>query len=126
MTEQEASQLQQQLQLIEQNINEMQDINESLVGIEKGSNDILANLGKNIYIPVEIKDKKLIIEVGNKNYVKKSIPEAKEVIEDQIKKLMKTKMEILGKLQELQSEMENMMQELQKTQEKESKEQKKK
>jgi len=111
MFEQEAQQLNQQLQLIEQNINEMQDLKASLDEIAKGeSKEILASLGKGLYIPVEIKDKKLVVEVGNKNFVKKSIPQTKEIIEEQSKKLVVGKTQILERLEALQSEIEGLMQ----------------
>ena len=110
MFEQEAQQLNQQLQLIEQNISEMQDLELSLDEIDKKeNNEILANLGKGIYIPVEIKDKKLIVEVGNKNFVKKTISETKDIIKEQLIKLVGAKSQISERLESLQSEIETLM-----------------
>lgn len=122
MFEQEAQQLNQQLQLIDQNISEMQDLELSLDEIEKKeNNEILANLGKGIYIPVEIKDKKLIVEVGNKNFVKKTIPEAKEIIKEQLVKLVSAKSQISERLDVLQAEIGNLMQNIEKEGKKEKK-----
>tara|TARA_Y100000310_G_scaffold325935_1_gene390176 strand:+ start:2674 stop:3078 length:405 start_codon:yes stop_codon:yes gene_type:complete len=119
MFEQEAQQLNQQLQLIEQNVSEMQDLELSLDEIEKKeNNEILANLGKGIYIPVEIKDKKLIVEVGNKNFIKKTIPEAKDIIKEQLVKLISAKSQISERLNSLQSEISGMMQNMEKEAEK--------
>ena len=85
MIEQEAQQLNQQIQLIEQNTIELQDLNKSLDEIEQEeSKEILAGLGKGIYLPVKITDKNLIVEVGNKIFVKKTIPETKELIKEQL------------------------------------------
>ena len=110
MFEQETQQLNQQLQLIEQNISEMQDLNLSLEEIEKEeSKEILANLGKGIYIPVDIKDRKLIIGVGNKNFIKKTIPETKNIIQEQLKKLVGGRAQISERLEALQSEIGNLM-----------------
>ena len=76
MAEQEAEQFNKQIELIDQHVSEMREIEEALEKIqEKDTKEILANLGKKIFIPVEIKDKTLIVEVGNKTFVKKSIPE---------------------------------------------------
>jgi prefoldin alpha subunit len=116
MIEQQSNQLNQQLQLIEQNIAEMQELELSLHEIDKkDSKEILANIGKRIYIPVEIKDKKLIVEVGNKNFVKKTIPETIVVIKDQTKKLEEERDRIVNELEDLQKKVEVLMEELQKS-----------
>jgi prefoldin alpha subunit len=115
MIEQEAQQLNQQLQLIEQNISEIFEIKTSLEEIEKKeSKEILANLGKKIYIPVEIKEKHLIVEVGNKKLVKKSFSETKELVSEQLNKLDQAKMHISNRLESLQSEAERLMLEMEK------------
>ena len=117
MLEQEANKLAQQLQLIENNLSEIQDIKEGLEEIDKKeTKEILANIGKKIYIPVEIKDKNLIIEIGNKKFVKKSIPETKKLIEEQVNKMNNAKQEITNKLEDLQEEANNLIQEFQKAQ----------
>ena len=115
MMEQEGQQLSQQLQLIEQNTFDMQELELSLEEInKKESKEILANLGKGIYIPVEIKDKKLIVEVGKKNFVKKTISETKDIIMEQMVKLVSAKTQILDRLEVLQIEIHGLMQNIQK------------
>lgn len=117
MLEQEANKLSQQLQLIENNLNEIGEIKEGLDEIEeKETIEMLANIGKKIYIPVEIKDKNLIIEVGNKKFVKKSISETKELINEQIGKLNSARQEITEKLEELQEEANKLMMQIEKSQ----------
>ena len=107
--EQEFNQFSQQLELIEQNILEMQELRRSLAEVDKDeSKEILASLGRGIYIPVEIKDKKLIVEIGKKNLIKKTIPETINLIEEQITKLGIGKESIRRKLEDLQAEIENI------------------
>ena len=115
MMEQEVNQLNQQLQLIEQNIAEMSELKASLdeIGVKK---EIMANLGKRIYIPVEIKEDKLIVDVGKENFVKKSVNETKEIVERESGKLNDGKNEIMERLESLQSEMNRMIMEIQKEQ----------
>ena len=115
MMEQEVNYLNQQLQLIDENIKEMNQISDSLGEIKKG-NEILSNLGKKIYLPVEVKDDKLVVEVGRGNYVKKSISETKEILERENNKLMEGKGKIIERLNFLQEEMSRMLMELQKEQ----------
>ena len=127
MMEQEAQQLNQQLQLIEQNVSEMQELGLSLDEVNKGeSKEILASLGKGIYIPVEIKDKKLIVEVGKKNFVKKTIPETKNIISEQLAKLIGAKTQTLERLETLQKEISGLMHNIEKERSKDNKEDKKK
>lgn len=125
--EQEADALNQQLQLIEQNLSEIKDLGLSLGEIEKKDNkDILVNIGKRIYLPVEIKDNNLFVEIGKGNFVKKTGSEAREIIEEQIKKLIIGKEEITKRLDELQQEANNLMQVFIKESQKKRKEEKEK
>ena len=127
MMEQESNQLNEQLQMIEQSVNEMLELKASLDEIGKNENkEILANIGKRIYIPVEIKDKKLIVEVGKKNFVKKTIPQAKEIITDQLKKLITAKAQTMERLEALQTEINGLMEVLQKQNSEEVKSERKK
>lgn len=120
MMEQEANRLSQQLQMIENNLKEIEGIKDGLKEIEKKeTKEILANIGKKIYIPVEIKDKNLIIEVGNKKFVKKSISETRELIKEQIEKLNSARQEITGALEQLQEEAGKLMMNIQNSQEEE-------
>lgn len=108
--EQETQQLEQQLQLVEQSIIEMQSLISSLDEIEKtDKKEIFANIGRGIYIPAEIKDKTLSVEVGNKVFVKKSIPETKEIIEDQMQKLGSAREQISDRIEDLRQEVNQLI-----------------
>ncbi len=108
--EQETQQLEQQLQLIEQSLIEMQNLSSSLDELEKtDKKDIFANIGRGIYIPAEIKDKTLSVEVGNKVFVKKSIPETKEIIEDQVQRLGSVREQISNRIEDLRVEVNQLM-----------------
>ena len=124
MIEQEAGQLNEQLQIIEQNVKEMTNLNESLEELEskKEGEEMLVNIGKRIYLPVNIKEKGLIVEVGKGNLVKKNVAETKGVVDEQIKRLGEARVEIMNRLGELQQEMMKMMNAAQEEQVKEKKE----
>ena len=115
MIEQEANQLNEQVRLIEQNIREMAELKESLEEIEKlkKGDEILANLGKRIFIPVEVKDKNLIVDVGNRKFVKKSVLETGRIIDEQTEDLMNARGQIAGRLEDLQEEMKNLIDDIQ-------------
>ncbi len=57
--------------------------------------------------------KELNVDVGNGNFVKKSIPETKELIEEQIKKLGQIKEELEQNLKQLGEELTKMMDDIQ-------------
>jgi len=117
MMEQESNQLNQHLEIISQNLNEMEELKRSLEEIEKSdNNEILANLGKRIYIPVEIKEKKLIVEVGNKTYVKKSVKDTIDLIKTQIQKLNLAKDKISMDIEGLQDRFNVLIEEFEKEQ----------
>ncbi|MBT4135744.1 prefoldin subunit alpha [archaeon] len=117
MMEQEGNQLNQQLELIEQNVSEMNALRESLKEIESSESDeILANIGKKIFIPVKIREKKLIVDIGQGNLVKKTIPDAISLIEGQIGKLNQANEQVRERLGVIQQESENLMKVFEKAQ----------
>lgn len=117
MMEQETNQLNEQLKSVDQNVAEMNDLKASLEEIENNDNkEIMANLGKRIFLPVDIRDKSLIVEVGKGNFVKKSVPDTKKIVDEEGDKLMEAKNQIMGRLDELQNEMNQMIMEFQKAQ----------
>ena len=124
LIDQEANQLSEQLKLIELNVQEMNELKLSLDEIDNlNDNDkkILTNLGRKIYLPVTINDNKLIVEVGKDNFVKKSIPETKKIINDQIERLNDAKYQIIEMLNNLQTKMDNLISEIEGEQNKSNK-----
>ncbi|MEM0465212.1 MAG: prefoldin subunit alpha [Candidatus Pacearchaeota archaeon] len=117
--EQEAQQLNQQIQIIEQNISEIISVKESINEIQKEDvKEILANLGKKVFIPVEIKEKYFIVDVGNKKFVKKSFSEINNLISEQLEKLRITRNQISKRLEDLEKEAEKILNEIEKSKEK--------
>jgi prefoldin alpha subunit len=110
MMEQEANQIEQQLQLIEQHTSDLNSLKIGLDELEKtDKKEILANIGKGIYINAEIKNKELLVEVGDKNLVKKTIPETKKIVESQIAKLTDAKQEMMQRIESLGLEMNEII-----------------
>lgn len=110
MLEQESNHLQQQMQLIEQQNLELQTLQIGLRELEKTKEKkMLANLGKGIFIKTQIENKELIVDVGNKTFVQKNIPETLKVIDEQLEKLLEAKKKVLMKMQELQHRMQEIV-----------------
>lgn len=110
MMEQEMQQLNSQSEMIEQNIKEMNELKDSLNEIEKNeTKEILVNIGKKIYIPVQISKKELVVEVGNKCYVNKSITDTIIIADEQLKKLIIAKTQIADRLAEIEMDLSKMI-----------------
>lgn len=110
MYEQQIKQLQQQLEAIERGIVELTSLNfglDELVGNK--DKEIFASIGKGIFIKAKLISEELNVDVGEGNIVKKSVPETKELIEEQIKKLGEVKKELENNLEEIGKEITKMM-----------------
>ncbi len=86
--EKQIIQIQEQLRVIEQATLEMNQINFGLDEIKKRKNsEILAPIGRGIFVKAKLISEELTVDVGEGNFVKKGVPETKELITKQIGKL---------------------------------------
>jgi prefoldin alpha subunit len=118
MFEQQIRMIQEQLQAVEQAIIDLGSLNlelDELVG--KRDNEILAPIGRGIYANAKLLSEELLVDIGNKNFVKKSIPETKKILQEQLKKLNKVKEELNGELDNINSELTKVFAEHQKSHE---------
>lgn len=110
MMEQQIQQIQQQLQIVEQGILELGGLNlglEELVG--KEGQEILAPIGKGIFTKAKLISEELLVDIGDRKFVTKSIPETKEMIKKQIIKLEDIKKQLNDALEELSGELTNTL-----------------
>ena len=110
MFEQQMQEIQQQLQAIDQGIVEMNSLRvglDELVGSE--GKEILAPVGRGIFIKTKLLSEKLTVDVGGKTFVKKSIPDTQKIIEEQIKKLEGVQKDLNEKLENLSAEFQEMI-----------------
>ena len=112
MFEQQIQQLQQQLQAVEQGIVDMRSLHlglNELVG--STGKEIIAPIGRGIFARAKLLSEDLTVDVGGKNFVKKSVPETKKIIDKQIKKLENIKQDLKNNLEEVSKELMNVMDE---------------
>ena len=110
MYEQQINHLQQQIQAIEQAIIEISSLNiglNELVGSE--GKEILAPIERGIFVRAKLVSEDLRVDVGGKNFVKKSIPETQKIIEKQIEKLEDVKEDIINNLEKLSNEIHKII-----------------
>ena len=120
----QASMLEKQTQEIEQHSNflqqEIQDLSKfkenigSMQGNASG-NEILASLGKGVYVKASMTDKKLFVDVGAGVIVKKSPADTEKIIDAQLKKLSEAKLQLQDKLEIYQMELSRIVIELEKS-----------
>ena len=119
MFEQQIQQLQQQLQAIEQGIIEMNSLNlglDELIGSE--GKEVFTPIGRGIFAKTKLLSEELTVDVGGKNFVKKTIPEAKKIIDEQIKKLEDVKEEMNGNMEKINEEVLKIISEAKEKEEK--------
>ena len=110
MFEKQIRELQQQIEAIENGIVELNSLNfglDELVG--NVGKEIYAPLGKGIFVKAKLDSEELNVDIGKGNLVKKSIPDTKRLIEEQIVKLEKIKAELENNLEEMGKEINDMI-----------------
>ncbi|MEK6875313.1 MAG: prefoldin subunit alpha [Nanoarchaeota archaeon] len=113
--EQQSEQLQRQLQMIEQSFNELSKLKIDLEDLKNSKGkEIMAPIGRGIFIKSKIIEENLLVDIGSKNLVVKSIAETQELIQEQIKKLHEVQEFMNSSLHELGHEMEKAVEEIQK------------
>ena len=107
MYEQQIMQLQQQIQAVEQAIVGLNSLNLGIGDLEgKKGKKIFAPVGKGIFAKAELISENLLVDIGGKNLVEKSIPETKKLLERQIGKLKNAQKELNQCLEDVGREVE--------------------
>jgi len=115
MFEQQIRMIQEQQQAVEQAIVELGSLNlglDELIG--KKDNEIMAPIGRGIYANAKLLSEDLLVDVGEKNFVKKTIPETQKILQEQLKKLEQVKEELNGELDKINTELTAVFMEHQK------------
>ena len=104
--QQQAQQIQEQLQLVEQNVSDLNSISDGLNELRgKKDSEMLAPLGRGIFVKAKILSEELTVDIGKKNFVKKSIPETQEIILLQIDKIAQIKERLLDELDKINNQL---------------------
>lgn len=104
--EQQIKAIQEQIQAVDQAIFESNSLKFDLDDLKKAKDkEILAGLGKGIFIKAKINSENLIVDVGDKTFVNKSVENTQKLIGEQIKKLESIRKELEEKLEEINEEL---------------------
>ena len=118
MYEQQIGMIQQQLQAVEESLVEITGLNFGLDDVKNSvGKETLAPIGRGIFAKTKLMSDELIVDVGGKNFVTKSVRETKDIIEEQIGKLSQIKTNLNEKAEEIREEMNFLLNEMQKSEE---------
>lgn len=110
--EREIRQIQEQMNAIDQAVVDMGKVSFGLDEL-KGKKDaeIFAPVGRGIFIPAKILSDELTVDIGEGNFVKKTIPETKAVIKEQMDKLRAMRNDLESELEKISAEITKAMEE---------------
>ena len=110
LIEQQMHGLHQQLQAVEQGMIELETLK---IGLEEFNSsegkEIIAPLGRGIFTKAKIISDKLIVDIGNKNLVKKSVKDTQKLILEQSGKLREAKKRLNENLEATSKDAEKMI-----------------
>lgn len=118
MFEQKMQGLQQQLQAVEEALVDLGLLSSGLDEIKgaKGK-EIMAPLGRGIFVKANLASEELLVDIGGKKLVTKSIPDTKYLISEQLSKLEKIKEDLTDSLEASEDELRTLMSEAREEQE---------
>jgi prefoldin alpha subunit len=106
--EQDAKQIEQQMQMVEQQVMELQILSLNLDELEKAKekDEMLSSIGKNIFVKTSLLSKDLLVNVGAKTVVKKTVAETKEVVSKDLNNLISARNNLARELERVIKELE--------------------
>jgi prefoldin alpha subunit len=108
--EDQIMQLQGELDQIDKAIFDMGSVSSGLEELKgKTGKEIFSPLGQGIYIKSNLSSEEILVDVGKRNFVKKSIDETKELINSQKEKLEKLRKDLESDLKKIDEEVTRTM-----------------
>ena len=105
-----------QMKIVDTQLSELENFRKNIEDIENNPNkEILASIGKGVFMPAEITDRSLFVEVGVGVFVKKSLEDTKKVAEDQLRKLGEMRMYLGSEINMINSEMQELISKVRKS-----------
>jgi len=103
--EQQIRMLQEQLNAVEQTTIDLRTLDFGLDDLKNSKDkEILAQVGRGIFVKAKVTSDDLIVDIGGKNFVSKTIDNTKSVLKGQVEKLGKIQEELEGELEKINQE----------------------
>ena len=108
--EQQIRQLQQQINSIDEGMVELESLNVGLDEVKDSEGkESFSPIGRGIFVKSRITSEDLLVDVGGRNFVKKSVEETKGMIKKQIEKLEEIRKDLNNNLFEIGKEAEKLI-----------------
>lgn len=113
MLEQQANQFGEQLRVIDQQVSELDNLKEDIGRLgEIKESEMFSEIGKGIYVKGNLDKKQILVDVGNKILIPKSIKEIQLIVDSQTKKFGEVKREIANKIDQINQEVDSLINEV--------------
>ena len=110
MFDQQIRQMQQQIKAVDDGIVELESLNIDLDDMKNSEGkEILAPIGRGIFAKAKLVSEEFLVDVGDRNFVKKSVDETKAMIKKQVEKLQEIRKELDVGLEQLSKEIEKVI-----------------
>jgi len=106
----QSREIEEQLNIIEEQLVQLEEFKRNLNDLDKTKeNEILASLGKGVFIKSDIKDKKLYVDVGSNVFVRKSPIMAIETVDEQLKRLGEMKIQLSTQIESIHLDLQGII-----------------
>ncbi len=111
----ESEEKEQQLRFVSEQIASLNEFKENLKELDKNTErEILAPLGRGVFVKSELKEKKLFVDVGAGVVLRKTPLEVGKIIDEQIGKFQEARVQIASLLESYALEFNKMLKEVEK------------
>ncbi len=110
---------QQQLMVIEQQVSDLETVRVGLIDLAGSSSgsELFVPFSSGIFVKAELKDvSHVLVNIGASTAVKKTLPEAQQIVDVQIKELRELQGQLSGQVQRLVAEAERLQEKVSATQ----------
>ena len=104
--------LEEKADIIEQQLIELENFSEVLKELDKmDGQDILAPVGKNVFMKTKPVDDKFFVDVGSGIFLRKKSDETKEAVSEQIRKLAEMRIELSAESESANEKLRDLVEE---------------
>lgn len=115
MLEEAAEERKQHIETVGKQLEDMTHLKNCLEALENEKNkEILANLGRGVFLNSKVNDNKVFVNVGSKVLVRKTFKEAVEIIDRQISGLSELKASLSEGIDKINHELYHLLEDIQK------------
>ena len=113
MLERQSQETQNKIEFVNQQIAELMQFQDSLNYFnDSDQKQILASLGKGVYVKANLENKDLFVEVGSGVIVKKKSSDMNDIINDQIRKFTEVRTHLIAEFESYNKSLQSLVKEI--------------